>query len=93
MRFSKSFLVSILILTAAANFAAAQSIEYTVSMSEPWTHYYDVTMTISGAKKKHLDFVMPVWIPGSYMVREFSKFVEGFSAGDGKTGTLRTCRD
>lgn len=32
---------------------------------------------------------MPVWIPGSYLIREFSKNVEGFSAHSDKSDNLK----
>ena len=32
-------------------------------------------MTLSDFKEKQLDIKMPVWAPGSYLVREFSKNV------------------
>jgi predicted metalloprotease with PDZ domain len=66
-------------LSATAAFAAPR-IEYTVSMDEPHTHYYTVQMRVSGHKQAHIDFKMPVWTPGSYLIREYPKHVEAFSA-------------
>jgi predicted metalloprotease with PDZ domain len=37
-------------------------------------------MNISGLKAPFIDLKMPVWTPGSYLIREFSKNVEGFKA-------------
>jgi predicted metalloprotease with PDZ domain len=51
-----------------------------VGMPEPWTHYFDVRMTVSGLEQEYARLRMPVWTPGSYMVREFSRNVHGFSA-------------
>ena len=53
-----------------------------VGMSEPWTHYFEVAITLSGAPEGDLDFVMPVWTPGSYLIREFARNVQEFSAVD-----------
>ena len=69
--------------------AFSQTISYTLSMPEPWTHYYHVTQTIKGERKKSIDFVMPVWIPGSYKVREFSKNAEEFKAHSEKSDNLK----
>lgn len=59
-------------------------------MSEPWTHYFEVSMTLSNIQKikelqqkQYVDFKMPVWTPGSYLVREYAKNVEGFEASAG----------
>jgi predicted metalloprotease with PDZ domain len=39
-------------------------------------------MNISGVRASFIDLKMPVWTPGSYLIREFSKNVEGFKAFD-----------
>jgi predicted metalloprotease with PDZ domain len=61
--------------------AAGQvKISYTVTFPEAQAHYADIEMDISGLKQNTLDLKMPVWTPGSYLVREYSKNVEAFSA-------------
>lgn len=55
-------------------------ISYTVTFPEAQAHYADIDMNISGLKQNTLDLKMPVWTPGSYLIREFSKNVESFSA-------------
>lgn len=72
-------------LLAGAN---AQNIGFTVSFTEPQAHYADVEMVISGLKKDYVDVKMPVWAPGSYLIREFAKNVEGFTAADAKGKVL-----
>ncbi|MDB5022616.1 MAG: family metallopeptidase [Mucilaginibacter sp.] len=58
-------------------------ISYTVTFAEAQAHYADIEMNISGLKQNALDLKMPVWTPGSYLIREFSKNVESFSAEAG----------
>src|SRR3546814_18205273 len=41
-------------------------------------------MTVSGLAREQLDLKMAVWAPGSYLIREFPKKVEGFRALAGK---------
>lgn len=55
-------------------------IGFNISFTEPQAHYAEVEMNISGLVKDYIDVKMPVWAPGSYLVREFSKSVEGFHA-------------
>jgi predicted metalloprotease with PDZ domain len=55
-------------------------INFEISFVEPQAHYAEVEMNISGLLKDFVDVKMPVWAPGSYLVREFAKSVEGFSA-------------
>src|SRR6185295_11093430 len=38
--------------------------------------------------KPSADVIMPVWTPGSYMVREFARHVQNFAAFDGSDRTL-----
>ncbi len=67
---------------------SAPDIEYLVRMPQPWTHYFEVMLTISGPLGNETDLVMPVWTPGSYLIREFARNVEGFSAADGSGASL-----
>ena len=53
---------------------------YQVAMPEPTSHLFEVTLKISNWNKQVLDLKMPVWTPGSYLVREYSKHVQDFQA-------------
>ncbi len=58
-------------------------VNYTVSMSKPWTHLLEVEMRIKSAKMPDkTEIAMPVWTPGSYLIREYARHVEDFSAKD-----------
>ncbi|MCU0469160.1 MAG: PDZ domain-containing protein [Arcicella sp.] len=70
------------------NTANSPKIEYFLSMEQPQTHYFDVVIKLSNfdAKTKQQGFIdlkMAVWTPGSYLIREYAKNVEGFSATSG----------
>jgi predicted metalloprotease with PDZ domain len=58
-------------------------------MVEPWTHCFQVVMTVGGlngrkeADRGELSISMPVWTPGSYLVREFARNVLSIRAEDG----------
>lgn len=62
---------------------ARVKIGFEVSFKEPQAHYAEVQMNISGLAKDYVDVKMPVWTPGSYLVREFEKSVEEFKASAG----------
>ena len=53
--------------------AGPAKISYTVTFPEAQAHYADIEMNISGLQQKDLVLKMPIWTPGSYLVREFSK--------------------
>ena len=58
---------------------ASPALRYRVELGEPNTHLFRVTLTI--AKPAALQRVsLPVWIPGSYLVREFSKNLQNLQA-------------
>ncbi|MPZ14751.1 MAG: PDZ domain-containing protein [Chloroflexi bacterium] len=56
-------------------------IRYTVSMPRPATHLLHVTVEID-APSDTTELRIPVWIPGSYLVREFARHVQDFRATD-----------
>ncbi len=62
---------------------AQVKVGFEVSFKEPQAHYAEVQMNISGLAKDYVDVKMPVWTPGSYLVREFEKSVEEFKATAG----------
>ena len=65
------------------NAAGAVKISYVITFPEAQAHYADVEMDIEGLAQNNLDFKMPVWTPGSYLVREYAKNVESFGASSG----------
>lgn len=69
----------------------AIEINYTLGMEKPNAHYFQVGMQISGFNESSLLVKMPVWAPGSYLVREFSKNVNMVYAKD-ETGKSRTVK-
>ncbi len=49
---------------------------YTVRFAVPCTHYIQVEMQIADCSASELNLKMPVWIPGSYLVREFARHID-----------------
>jgi predicted metalloprotease with PDZ domain len=69
--------------------APAPSINYTVSMSKPWTHLLDVEMHVKWNRMPDkAELKMPVWTPGSYLVREYARHVQDFAVKDGSGRAL-----
>ncbi len=62
--------------------SAAMDVDYKLGMSRPNSHYFEVEMEISDFKAKEISIKMPVWAPGSYLVREFAKSVNIVKAFD-----------
>jgi predicted metalloprotease with PDZ domain len=87
-------LAAVVLLLIASAFTQAQvtgtgdqpmDILFTVAMSRPHTHMLEVDIEIKrpadGPAEESL--MMPVWTPGSYLVREFERHVQDFAATDG----------
>ena len=68
----KHKLLQLLFLSLAFH-SMATEITYELRMPRPQNHYFQVAMKVTGLKQKKALFKLPVWAPGSYMVREFSK--------------------
>jgi predicted metalloprotease with PDZ domain len=59
------------------------TISYTVTFPEARAHYANVEMHIDNIRQNNITFKMPVWTPGSYLVREYAKSVEIFTVSAG----------
>jgi len=68
--------------TVTTSAIAAPTIHFEVSFKEPQAHYAEIKMEISDLRKDYIDVKMPVWTPGSYLVREYAKHVERVEACD-----------
>ncbi len=55
-------------------------IEYQVAMPQPTTHLFEVELHLKDWQLEQLDLRLPVWTPGSYLVREYAKHLQSFSA-------------
>lgn len=57
-----------------------EPISYTLRFPAPETHLVEVEGRFPTAGRAALDLAMAVWTPGSYLVREYAKHVEGLAA-------------
>ena len=48
-------------------------IRYSIVPKQPAAHLFEVTITVADPDPSGQRFMLPVWIPGSYMVREFAR--------------------
>ncbi len=63
------------------------AIQYKVAMPQPATHLFEVSLRANiqklyptSSNSGLLDLKMPVWTPGSYLIREYSKHLQDFCA-------------
>ncbi|HHS99292.1 MAG TPA: M61 family peptidase, partial [Thiomicrospira sp.] len=55
-------------------------IHYSLNPSDPKGHLYEVTLTIEQPTQPIQTLSLPSWIPGSYLIRDFSKHLIGLKA-------------
>lgn len=80
---------SIILLTSMAN-AQTPTISYRLGMSQPWTHYFEVELSLSGlpSSERQLELSLPSWRTGRYLILDFAGGVQEFSASDAAGKTL-----
>lgn len=72
----------LLFLTLLSTQLFGQSIHHKLTMPQPESHYFHVETTLSDFDKEAIVMSMPVWTPGSYLVREFAKNINRVRATD-----------
>lgn len=68
------------------NLLAGYATTYEVAMPEPHTHFFEIKVRIDDPEvlaAGHVDFKMATWTPGSYLIREYAKNIEGLTASAG----------
>ncbi|MEA5534317.1 M61 family metallopeptidase [Crocosphaera sp. XPORK-15E] len=55
-------------------------ISYQVAMSQPNSHLFEVTLALQNWSDEVLNLKLPVWTPGSYLVREYARHIQDFRA-------------
>jgi predicted metalloprotease with PDZ domain len=85
-------IITIIVIGMMANTVLAEKISYQLTFPEAQGHYVNVTMEVKTSKDEVI-VKMPVWAPGSYLVREFARHVEGFKAKSGGTSLSFIKRD
>ncbi|MEG3974484.1 M61 family metallopeptidase [Microcoleus sp. herbarium8] len=84
--------VTSLDISSAAGNAIAQrtapTIQYWVAMPNPESHLFEVTLRVQGWSQPVLDLKMPVWTPGSYLIREYARHLQDFRARSSSESSL-----
>lgn len=57
-----------------------EPVRYTLSFPAPHTHYIEVSAVFPTGRRPHVELMMAVWTPGSYLVREYERNVEAVRA-------------
>lgn len=91
----KTFLLTVSFISLSFIMQATE-ISYELRMPRPQNHYFQVEMKVKGVKQKTALVKLPVWAPGSYMVREFSRHintVKAFALSGGELKVIKTAKN
>ena len=77
-----SLAVSLLVALPMQSNAASEPIRYVLRFPAPQTHYVEVEADVPTGGRPAVELMMAVWTPGSYLVREYARNVEGLAATD-----------
>jgi predicted metalloprotease with PDZ domain len=84
LRFVPLILFSFFVaMPAAAGAQTRDPIRYTLRFPAPQTNYVEVEAVVSTDGRASLEMFMAVWTPGSYLIREYERNVEGVTASAG----------
>lgn len=61
---------------------------YTIEIKNPSTHLINISLKIKQSSTEGQNFYFPTWIPGSYLIREFTKNIITLSAKDRNTKNI-----
>ncbi|MFY7876435.1 MAG: hypothetical protein ACOVQM_13370, partial [Pirellula sp.] len=70
-------------MAADENSDERASVQYRLSFRQADTHRVDIEMSVPTDGKEQIELMMPVWTPGSYLVREYARQVEQITACNG----------
>ncbi|MCI0448964.1 MAG: PDZ domain-containing protein [Chlorobi bacterium] len=67
------------------------SVNYSLAMPKPSTHYFEVEIFFDGFAKedKSIDLTLPVWRPGRYLIFDFASGVQDFEVYSGSSNPLK----
>lgn len=68
-----------------------EAIHYRIEFNEAAIHRAQVAVSFATHGAKEIRLMMPVWTPGSYMVREYARQIESLDAYD-KNGPIKTIK-
>ncbi|MGE5816141.1 MAG: M61 family metallopeptidase [Acidobacteriota bacterium] len=84
----RAVLIAVFLLWSLPVAAQQEPVRYTISFPHAASHYMEVEASYPAVGRTELDLMMPVWAPGSYLVREYSRNVESVTASSAEGRAL-----
>ncbi|MCC6414897.1 MAG: M61 family metallopeptidase [Opitutaceae bacterium] len=85
-----SFLLAWAALVGALHASPLPPVHYTLRFPDALHHYVEVEVSFPTDGQEQLEIFMPVWTPGSYLVREYARNIDRITAAtpDGESLTI-----
>ncbi len=58
-------------------------VHYFLEMKRPNSHYFEVSIELSDLHQEEILMTMPAWVPGSYSIEDFARYVRNFNVKSG----------
>jgi predicted metalloprotease with PDZ domain len=71
---------AVLLIALTSGTSAAEAIRYRLAMPKPASHFFVVSIVVDGVTTPTMDFQMPAWSPGRYIIYDFAHNVQEFRA-------------
>lgn len=90
-RLTHLLLIPFLLLTLRPSIAEAMQenssapVQYRITFRQAENHRCEIEVTLPTEGAESIELMMPVWTPGSYLVREYARQIETIQARDGVT--------
>lgn len=86
-RASRSLIVALLwvasvVIVPPSSGQTLEAIQYRLRMPAPASHLFEVTITAKADGSAPVDFQMPAWSPGRYVIFDFARNVQDVAAAD-----------
>ncbi|MDC0722199.1 M61 family metallopeptidase [Nannocystis bainbridge] len=59
-----------------------QLVQYEVALAAPESRWLEIVMTVEQPRGRRSDVALPAWIPGSYLIRDFARNLDGIEVTD-----------
>lgn len=75
--------------TTVQTYGQKESISFEVSMNNPNSHYFHIILTCNDVSSPLINFKLPSWTPGYYIILDYAKNITRFQAYDNNGNPLK----
>ncbi|MEW6732549.1 MAG: PDZ domain-containing protein [Acidobacteriota bacterium] len=80
------------IVAAKSQVDSKEMIEYTIGWQNPNSHLFEISIRVATNNADTLDFALPSWRPGRYLIQNYARNVREFNATNEQGKPLNWCK-